>query len=591
MKKYINNFVGDYKAILKIKQNLVFDKTQTNILRNVVLSTLMIALVFVALGWIFKLSENFHYVFISVNTVIVGSFVIFKVVRELKFKYLHKLEYSTFIAISYDVFYLIGLLSLVNTLIILFLLVKIISSILLILILIIGILINFIVYLMYTRIELLQTNRTNMFLTSLWIGFLYWTLFYVLDIRSIMIAYVVATAIILALYIYKLHLHTDNMHVENILKYTLLLFGAIFVRYTLLQYDNNIDKIPFLESSLSGEPIDEPLSNITLFEYNGHLFYQEEGQLFEYDETMHFIEERTPDIDNIQYYFTINNQLKAVAYDETEDVANQHYRYNATLYDITNSELPTKELDFLQHSGGQINTMIELQEEMYVIVDDYRSVKLYSISDDSLLDTSAYLDNEIIYQTENEIVYVYGDGFRMLATNQYTNSPTLDIGYSNDKYFEHIDDQICIYDVGVFFDFEDKEGRCTDLDMDRLKGFYYDGSNYFIQYTTYSTGDFLQIYNKKMKLIEETSVYRTLYFTKEIFIENDYERVAEYDANGDIIQYQYVWKTLRIDPNHFVQYEINGDSHNFNSFVIALSIVFVFSIPMNLPLFKGGEPR
>lgn len=593
MKNYINNFVARYKAILMIKKDQYFASKKSNVVKDVTLSTLLIVLVFGGLALVFGLSKNIHYVFISVNIIIVGSFIIYKVLRERKLQHTHDLEYSTWLAVSYDIAYFIGILSIVQSILILFLFMKVLSILLLIFVLLIGIFANGYVYLMYSRIIELESYQSNMFVTSLWLISLYVSLFYVLDIRSIALGYIIVTAMVSLLYFYRLHLRTKNSFISSLSAYTLLLFGAIFFRYAVLSYDraDYVNKTPFLSATLEYGDALSDIYNADFFEFQDHIFYQKDGRLFEYDNAMQFLQEWTPSLSNIQYYFATDDTLYVVTSLYPDKPIDGMLRYEAILYDITDKNAPIQVSSYLQNTRDNVEMMISIDNQLFQIQTGYNDKLILSPIDGDSIYPYEFEDGEILYQTPSIIVYVLDQNFYMLR-NQQSGYSILNKVYSNGKYLYTSSKESCIVDVTDDFLWDESSVQCFNQDWSYLSGFYYDMNHYYFLVRYQDARDrVLKVYTKNLKLIEEARDVENFYFTQDLFIASKVNSTTLYDEDGNANGIETIESFFTINPNNLVHYEINGVSPFANNYAFLIGILIIFSLPINLPLFKGGDYR
>ena len=201
MRNFKQRFVSKYKDFLVLKHTAQHEPSVP--LHQVVLESFVLLVLIVLFGWVFNLQENFHFILLASNLFLVGSFLLYRVKRELIFKQINRLDYSTFIGVMYDVNMVITSLSLMNSAFYVFILDAWVSLLLVIInlcILLIGSIGDTFLRQMIRAHTSLRSNNDAI---TLWIFALFLGIFYALGFSSLGLNYSVSFIMVLGLVVLK----------------------------------------------------------------------------------------------------------------------------------------------------------------------------------------------------------------------------------------------------------------------------------------------------------------------------------------------------------------------------------------------------
>ncbi|MBN2877186.1 MAG: hypothetical protein JXL85_05960 [Bacilli bacterium] len=153
MKKMLSDFVQEYRVIFDMKKQYDFVHTRSNNVKNAILASALMLLIFGGMGILFHLLENLHYVFLSLNLISVGSFIIYKASKEISFQNYRKTHYSLWIAFGLEVMYLIIVIIGAESIVLLVMYQNAISSIILLFLMGAEIIVSILFFLMSTALE------------------------------------------------------------------------------------------------------------------------------------------------------------------------------------------------------------------------------------------------------------------------------------------------------------------------------------------------------------------------------------------------------------------------------------------------------
>ncbi|TVP93789.1 MAG: hypothetical protein EA374_08535 [Acholeplasmatales bacterium] len=214
MRKYLNTLISNYKAVLELKKRAKQDVNIT--LTSVYKEVLFLLVVIVLFMMIFRLFENFHFVLLSSNVFVVGSFLLYRVKEELMFKEINRLEYATFSGVFNDLLHLVMGLSLFSYFIALFFS-DFVAFLLLIVYGIMFLIASIMAAVLKSRLKVHTLSRYNEGFTTLWIIVLFFGIFYTLGLPNMIVNYSVSFLITVVLILFKFmiptKLNTLNRHV------------------------------------------------------------------------------------------------------------------------------------------------------------------------------------------------------------------------------------------------------------------------------------------------------------------------------------------------------------------------------------------
>lgn len=321
MKIRFDNFVHSYKDILMYKNRFKLEKNKSETIKNLVFSAVVISLSFIITGYLLNILENLDYVFLATNTVILGSFLLLRISKEIKFQNRFKIRYSITTAVANDSLQLVAVILLSNTIFFILYMRLVILIPTLIIMLILSTVVPVIINIIEKNMGFYySTVKHNIFLTSIFVLIMYISLFYILSIESITLSYVVSTLIISILYYYKLSTSRNEYFVNSPLTTTkyLIIFLIVFMSFlnymikvseqqetitNLVVYKPNIQKFITLG---------EDNIIVEIFSTKEYLFIQTENTIEAYNRNFEHV--KTLDIlhSKLPYYFISNNQLNVI---------------------------------------------------------------------------------------------------------------------------------------------------------------------------------------------------------------------------------------------------------------------------------------
>lgn len=580
MKTILNRFVIAYKAILHMKQVYHFNDFIAKPIKNTSISVVILTAILLSGGYVFRLFENIHFVFISLNTIIVCSFVIYQATKELQFKFHHQVNYRTSYAVLLNLIYIFSILFTVNAGLLLLLFVNLVSVLFLILMLTLGLLMN-VIYLILSSSVGLEVKSTNVLIISIWIFLLYLVLFYAIDIKHISIALSLNTFIV-GIIVFMEHqlkkLYHMNLETVIALLFTMLVILVIYMGRINPSYH---PQSVFIENQLNEKHI--MLHSDHDFEIHKDTLYAQEGNvLYLYSLNLKPLSAIDPGFDHVvQYYFDFDDHLKVIIYSNDQsglDDTNNAFRYEQ--YDISNIENPILEHTFVS-SSLLGKTFINIEDEL-IMIEEMSSNEIYNAE---CLDQVQLGENRILYQDDYKLVFVK-DGFLNYFTSSALNSNIHNYAsYSNGKIIidGDNDDTVTIIDIEDYLlDRDDSKITLDDMILRYIENFHFDGKKYYL-FTDTSTNYFsykltyFHVYDDIGKSIHHVETDYHVFFNETGIY------TYQLDSNGIDLN------TVTVDSNRMITYQMITIHSTFNQTAFLMMLWLLVLIPAVIILKMRGD--
>lgn len=518
---YFYDFVSKYKAILSIKINNVEKTDYSDIIKEVAKATLMVIFISLIIGYLTKSLQNLNYVVYISNITLLGSFVLYKCIKEIKYKKLIKEEYNIWIAISVHVVMLIGVIALTNSMLYFFVYQDMVSIYDLYILISISFLVQVFLFIMEKTTSgiIFKSYGKIVIGTALWQFILMVGLMLIMNIESITLCYVLSIMILIILYLLTNYLFNreqsiiskEKRYVNDLVVVLLCFITVTFLLPTSENYKNislfvtlpNIEKTYVLEDNLPKGDISSnseyvfivSLDTIYLFT---HEFVLEKEIEFTADIAWSYVNE------DIFYIIMIE--------DEDEKIPYENYEYNnSVLYKLSNDN----ELEYILESIWIKDTRLLEYEDGYIRVYYTQTISRHipfinmdgDVSYIPVVSSQAFIVNDVrfIYFLEEQYDYIrgtYNNGYVIVVLNDayhiinvedyfasFLTSDRSDFQYLEDydnyyiKDFYVTDDLIVakvrndvikVYDLENLNKLGEYEFYKTDIYMDNNIMFYYE---------------------------------------------------------------------------------------------------------------------
>ena len=411
MKRFLNNFVEKYNVILTIKNSNETININKQIIINTLISALIFSLGFLGIGYLLHTLENLYYVFFTTNTVIIGSFVIYKLSYESTYQQRYKTDYNVWISISKELIELVSVITLANTILFQVSFRNMIGSILIIALIYFNILSVIFHFYVPKYCDKAKDNRVQIMIHSIVIAGLYFTLFRLIGISNVKLAYSFVTLLIGFFYISK-YLLSKLISYSPILDILLMLLLFLTLVLNGINYDNINTEEMRLDSSIVQTTY--PLSNvITLDESQGN------EELYYTKNYIYIVSDAT-----INVYDNNFNLLTQKAYTDLYKYNSLSYSFDRNITVVDDSlyyidDLSREVEDYEDNNFRIIGINPDLtlsQTPVYKVTDNninFQSIenfRLVEIDDKFAVYTQTFSKNQKIYTSQNDQDFNLYDG-------------------------------------------------------------------------------------------------------------------------------------------------------------------------------------
>jgi len=587
MKQKLDYFVSQYKVILDMKRIYNFENFRYSSWKSSFLVFVILSSLFLGLGYLANQLDSMHYVFIGLNTVIFSPFIIYRISKELKFKYHNKIEYSNWVPLIIDFSYWLSVVLGTNAIILLILFNKVISIIFILIMLIIGIgsVVVFTVLsnsLRKTLNEYSIPKYSHLTIVIAIFSLTYIILLYALGISHITLAYLVSTLIIGSVFFlmqFRVGCFKENKRYFGLLK---LMFVFILFLYMIRSVDFPIT-LTFIETNweYKGTKLDVDINKLIVHDYN--IYYQEGNLLYEYDSLMNLESIIDPDLDNIRYFFFADNTLKVMINDL--ETSSDSESFAGKIYDLTDPLNPVLDV------SGVFSDLSDEDREPLIVYDGdviFELIESGTNSIEELVGTFDYsAGNRILYQDNQEVVFYKDSIFYHYVSNrnflsnpedvQFYSHGKIIIQYQNNSYIVDIDDYILNQ-----FDYDNQ----IDLNVGIISSFLHDGEFYY-----FSTLLGFKIYNDELDIVKNFDLDDELFLTDDVYLKEGASPTFVYEP---YLSFQTINLTMdyyaeQIDPNNLVSLRIVGNFGIISPLAIFVIATMLLSIRIKTPSVKRGD--
>lgn len=419
MKEKIDTLVEKYYNFLQVRLEAEKEDTRMKFQPQTIIAFIIMVIVFGEIGFLTKQLWNIYYVFFSVNTIIICSFVFNNYVTEQKIKKKYDFTYDTYISIAYGTATLIGILGLFNAIYIGFYY----GGPSIYPIVIIGLLMFSFGFIIANnlehRIRLVEPHRIvrNAIYITIWFGYL----FYFIDGNSFGLKYALSTVIVLGVYIIKYLfslLNITNGFVES-----LMFIGSVILlisSVTNFSYVRRIfllpnEPFPVLETDVSNLVIaEEEIGDYHISHYLGstsefHFFknrFVNDGDVMVTDHDLNILYTVTiPEKIFVDAIYVDNDTLKMFGYehDETETLIFEGLFELIDGEFVREKEINEDRFDVLEYDDMHIRLNLDYNNHFYGYMTVYLDYPNYENVFFSQLDTG------VIYKNDHYSVFKIGE--------------------------------------------------------------------------------------------------------------------------------------------------------------------------------------
>ena len=300
MKKKLDALAYQYHSILMLKKKRNTPLKKGKALRKTSVIMALAIILFTVIGYLTSNLSDIHYAYLTISTIVVGSYISYRIFYETEYRLVYDQNYKLFHAIFYEVVLFSGYYFQTSS-IVLFLHFRLVLSVyLFILILLILIALSIIIYILQST-EYLKDNKIHLFSSVIWSAFVYILIMNILPIKSYTLSVALAIPLLILisklkiLYMSRLKISKNLTIIINII--VLILFLRNLRPYNLIVYnffakDNIVERI--LEEEFNLEDLGENHSIIgakdTMVFLSRDIIYIVGDYIYSYDYEYQLIE-------------------------------------------------------------------------------------------------------------------------------------------------------------------------------------------------------------------------------------------------------------------------------------------------------------
>ena len=580
MNKKNITFVQKYKDILELKNTLVYETNKKDMIKNISLLSIIILTIFIIIGIIFNTYENLNYMFYALSMVVIGSFVIYRLSEEAKFKTKYRVDYNILVAIYYDTITLCSVIVISNTTFFYLFINRYFTFVEFVILFIISIALSINRYIIEDKNNIyIKNSGGSVLYTSTWIVLLYIALFYILNIKSPIYTYIVSSGIIVFVYMTKLKLQNSSSkktkEVSSLVHYLFAVGIVVFYMYfKMISFFNvefigtepNIIDVIKVEQGTEIQSIhttDEYIyvqqyDKMSVYNYDFNLITILEGERFYiYNDVLHSFNEVELDVYEAPYY---GEYIQVFFYDS---------QFNKV--DITRIHRIINVFTFEDEYVHFLYSYLNLSDGLTVVYDDFT---FESISVDE------FTESFILLQDRTTVIY-YKDGWIKKAISANENYKASRGTYNNGKKFsisrgsEPDDITITIYDFDEYLNDEITSSLVIELGYINVMEFYYANNQYYFTYHDYDQDKVVfKVFDENGNVVEELmDNVNKIHVSEDIIIQ-----VPESDSNT-------MWILDYDNPTSYII--LRGNSIE-TQIIAAVSVIVLVLIKFTFPTFKIG---
>ena len=573
-------FVQKYKDILELKNTLVYETNKKDMIKNISLLSIIILTIFIIIGIIFNTYENLNYMFYALSMVVIGSFVIYRLSEEAKFKTKYRVDYNILVAIYYDTITLCSVIVISNTTFFYLFINRYFTFVEFVILFIISIALSINRYIIEDKNNIyIKNSGGSVLYTSTWIVLLYIALFYILNIKSPIYTYIVSSGIIVFVYMTKLKLQNSSSkktkEVSSLVHYLFAVGIVVFYMYfKMISFFNvefigtepNIIDVIKVEQGTEIQSIhttDEYIyvqqyDKMSVYNYDFNLITILEGERFYiYNDVLHSFNEVELDVYEAPYY---GEYIQVFFYDS---------QFNKV--DITRIHRIINVFTFEDEYVHFLYSYLNLSDGLTVVYDDFT---FESISVDE------FTESFILLQDRTTVIY-YKDGWIKKAISANENYKASRGTYNNGKKFsisrgsEPDDITITIYDFDEYLNDEITSSLVIELGYINVMEFYYANNQYYFTYHDYDQDKVVfKVFDENGNVVEELmDNVNKIHVSEDIIIQ-----VPESDSNT-------MWILDYDNPTSYII--LRGNSIE-TQIIAAVSVIVLVLIKFTFPTFKIG---
>lgn len=538
--------MGKYEAILYAKKTNPVIENKIDVLKNALISVAIFSAVFVGMGFALNVIENLNYVFLSLNTTVIGSFILYLYRSEILFKKKTNIEYDHQVIIAHKVISLLSILLLSNSLFFLIFLRDVFNIINLIVYAVLAILFMIIHYANENRVLFLyHYPRMKVASSALLLFVLYVTLFSLLPIQNIALNYTISSIIISCLSLIKIAFFTEAVFPKLIkpvfivclsISIVIFVFNSIAAHRIILGRESPLDiqitsNVISIENSFATDESNTYLRNLIQANNQIYLIYIESIEVYTLD--MAYIESLDTPEDS-HSFLNYNDRLGYV----TDEIMNSNFRGLYLYYEGEGFRFeqmvdgsPT-DCAFFEYEGNI--SCAEPYSAFSTIITGVDLTDIFSYTWEYLPRT-ALEDSSIFYISDELLIYESNNYLTSVKSNFLQ-----DQSYSMNRVLVFEDLEYRVYEATNYLNTDKAPLFVVPVENVEVRKFHYDGDFYRIIAEDESGEMFLYTLNSKGKLINMADIgYNSIFFTEhQVFSYNwreDYVHLLTFDAPGKYI--------------------------------------------------------
>lgn len=502
--KILNNFVEEYKAILTMKKAYKDNNNRKDSIVKTLSLTLIMAVISILTALIFKTTENLGYLFTMLNGIVLGSFIVYRILNEIKVRTQLKRNYQIRYLIITDTLELTIILSLLTVIILLAMFDASVSYFVFIsyiFVLVLSMIARGILEESLKKTNFYITRLHRIILSAIYFTLMYYSIGFIIDGVSLVVGTVLTYLLVSLIYIYKLMFN-------EVLKYIYMrrVFAAsgmlllILILYPLIFSDDY--------------PVDFNPIGIEIRKHTIELYDDAIGYVVTDDEIIVMLDER---IDFYSYDLELIDSIVNEGFTKIERWGNEvvlsyfertdrDYCLNRTYYSLINHEIINRDNamvfvnDDIYYSDGYY--LSDSNKEVYYVKDNCS----WEAINDHLFDRDEWIaeqrDNYLILAFEDIAGIITNEGHNFGSDTIFEQSRIM---YSNDYILAEKDESDTASSLG--------EGTFVLLSVDDF------------------VGTMPKINHGITLPISDNAIIRSFYYTDEyivVMVENEFD---EYGHN------------------------------------------------------------
>jgi hypothetical protein len=566
MRKFKERFVLAYKAVLSIKKTA--KKSPEVPIFHVLSGSIILLLLLSLFTIIFNLFENLHFVLLSSNLFLVGSFLLYLLVKETVFKNINQLEYPIVLGFLYDLVWFITCLSLFNSLVYLLVLRVFVATNLIV----VNGLIGIIGLAFYHGLKKL-TYRDSIPIYDVmpitnWNFLIFFGVFYILGLASVSLGYLIALVIVISLFFIKRAF--QNFLVMPLEK-NLSLLSLIGVLGLFLSWRIWIEEDGLLDS-FTERTLNRLDAQYEILGYeSGTLFYQvsDMGLMVDHADYVIFLDETLAETLRIEkvgvetFYIIENTLYKMVLSDNQDDLINdQLARFDVFKYHEDQGFMFFDTVSYNPEENTYKRVMFFFLDDQIHYVLRNNTFNIFNKNGEVI--ERDYPRHWVIYEDEHHTIFVSNNAIRY------------DVGVQNNVMYHNgfIADGQCIDRLSDYID-PDATLCEVRVSMSQTATFYQHDGIFYVLDASMTFGRHLVLYNSDGQFIERVIDGDELYYYQDHFIvvNRQGSSVDDVFVNNDVLTV--------LDPNAPIEWIISRPTQ-LTQFVVIYWVGWLYLLPISL---------